>query len=185
MGKELPSEEDAVKLLKKAGCSGRVIEHSVTVSKLATKIAEACKKKGIKVNIGLVKIGGLLHDIGRSKTHSVDHSVVGADIARKLKLPEEVINIIERHVGGGISKEEAEALGWPKSEYMPQSMEEKIVSYADKLINGSEKTTIEDEIKILSRRLGPTHPAIKRVKMLDEEFKKLLGASLHLRLTDC
>ena len=114
----------------------------------------------------------------------MDHSVIGADIARKMKLPEEVVNIIERHVGGGISKEEAEALGWPEGVYMPKSMEEKIVSYADKLVNGSRTTTIENEIKMLSRKLGADHPAIKRVKKLDEEFKRLLGASLIRKLTN-
>jgi len=184
VSKALPSEEDALRLLKQVGCSKEVIEHCIVVSELATKIAEALKEKGFRVDIQLVKIGGLLHDIGRSKTHSVDHSVIGADIARKMKLPEEVVNIIERHVGGGISKEEAEALGWPEGVYMPKSMEEKIVSYADKLVNGSRTTTIENEIKMLSRKLGADHPAIKRVKKLDEEFKRLLGASLIRKLTN-
>jgi len=178
MTKELPAEEDVLKLLEKVGCSKEVIDHCVAVSKLAVKIAELCRKKGIGVNVDLVKIGGLLHDIGRSRTHSVGHNVIGAELARNSKLPQELIYIIQRHVGGGISEEEAEHFGWPKAVYTPQSIEEKIISYADKLMNGSKKVSIEEEIEALSRKLGPTHPAIRRVKTLDEEFRKLLGESL-------
>ena len=46
-----------------------------------------------------------------------------------------VANIIKRHVGGGITPEEAERFGWPKDVYVPETLEEKIVSYADKRID--------------------------------------------------
>jgi len=106
------------------------------VSKLAVEIAEKCRKKGYDVNLELVEIGALLHDIGRAKTHTVHHAITGAEIARSLDLPEPVISIIKRHVGGGITQKEAKKLGWPKDIYTPQTLEEKIVSYADKLIEG-------------------------------------------------
>jgi uncharacterized protein len=48
----------------------------MAVSALAVKFAEACKKRGLKVDVELVEVGALLHDIGRSKTHDVNHSVV-------------------------------------------------------------------------------------------------------------
>ena len=86
------------------------------------------KEKDYKINIELVEAGALFHDLGRSKTHTVDHAIVGAQIAQSIGLPETVINIIKRHVGAGITAEEAQMLGWPKDIYVPQTLEEKIVS---------------------------------------------------------
>jgi len=143
------------------------------VAELALEIAKACKQRGLGVDLELVEIGALLHDIGRAKTHSVHHAVIGAEIAKSLSLPEPVILIIKRHVGGGISIKEAEKLGWPKDIYVPQTLEEKIVSYADKLIEGSRRVPIERTIKNLSRELPP--PAIVRIRRLHEEMSALTG----------
>lgn len=175
MSERLPSRQAAIKLLKQSGCAPRVIQHCKTVAKLAVKIAKILQKRGYKVDVRLVEIGALLHDIGRSKTHSVNHAVAGARIAKDSSLPEPVIRIIERHVGAGIPPEEAERLGWPKKSYMPQTLEERIVNYADKLIEGTHKVSMEQTIANFSRKMGKNHPATERLKALDEEFQSLLG----------
>jgi uncharacterized protein len=173
VNERLPSERMALKLLRESGCSRRVINHCKAVEKVATEIAEACKNRGLNVDMELVQIGALLHDIGRSKTHSVHHAIVGAEIARSLNLPEAVISIIERHVGGGITTEEAENLGWPAKSYVPQTLEEKIVTYADKLIEGSERVSIEQTIEKFSRKLPPS--SIAGMRKLHEEITLLIG----------
>jgi uncharacterized protein len=165
----------ALRLLSQSGCSRRVIEHCKTVSALAVRIAKACEKKGSNVDIKLVQVGALLHDIGRSKTHAVDHVIRGAEIARSLKLPESIVSIIERHAGGGITVDEARRLGWPVKSYLPQTLEEKIVTYADKLVEGSRRVSIERTIKKLSKELGEGHSSVRRVKKLHEEFSSLIG----------
>ena len=123
---KIPSEKKALKLLEKAGCSQNVIQHCIAVSNLATKIAQKIVKNGINVDIPLVKIGGLLHDLGRAKTHTIEHAIAGIEIARSFQLPESIILIIERHIGTGLTEEEAVKLGLPKKNYLPQSQEEKI-----------------------------------------------------------
>jgi uncharacterized protein len=173
VSEKLPSREQALQLLHQSGCSGNVINHCEAVAELAVEIAEACRKRGLDVNLELVEIGALLHDIGRSKTHSVHHSVIGAQIAEELGLPESVILIIKRHVGGGITAKEARKLGWPKGIYVPQTLEEKIVSYADKLIEGSQRVPIERTIENFSRELPPS--AIARIRRLHEEMLALIG----------
>jgi uncharacterized protein len=144
-----------------------------TVSQLAVEMAENCKQRGHQVNVQLVEIGALLHDIGRARTHSVHHAVAGAEIARQLGLPEQVIRIIKRHVGGGITQKEARKLGWPKDTYTPETLEEKVVSYADKLIEGSRRVPITNTIEELSQELPPS--AIERIWKLHEEMLTLTG----------
>ena len=173
MNDQLPSKKKAVRLLFQSGCSPKVVNHCKAVAKVATEIAEACKNKGLDVNVKLVEIGALLHDIGRSKTHSVHHAVIGAEIAESLKLPNAVIAIIERHVGGGITSEEAKKLEWPIKDYSPQTLEEKIVSYADKLIEGSKRVPIERTIKKFSKKIPQS--SIDGMKRLHEEFSSLIG----------
>ena len=172
MNKELPSREQAIELLRKNNCPPKVISHCEEVATLALEIAGKLEKKGIKVDLKLVEAGALLHDIGRSKSHAVDHGVVGAKIAESEGLPEEVVRVIKRHVGGGITAQEAERFGWPKDVYEPVTLEEKIVSYADKLIDGSKRVPIDLEIE----RLQVEHrDAAERVRKLHEEITRLLG----------
>ena len=174
MSEKLPSREQALQLLRESKCSARVIKHCEAVARLAVETAQAFRQKGLNVNIALVEIGALLHDIGRSRTHTVHHAVVGAEIAKSEGLPDSVVSIIKRHVGGGITSSEAEELGWPRGDvYVPLTLEEKIVSYADKLIEKSKRVPIEVTIKQLSRGLKPE--AAERVRKLHEEITALIG----------
>ncbi len=172
MNSKLPSREQALKLLRQNHCSPRVIAHSSAVSKLALETAETCQRKGLKVDLELVEAGALLHDLGRSKTHSVNHVIAGAKIAKAQGLPDSVIAIIERHIGGGITAIEAKELGWPEANYIPVSLEEKIVSYADKLVETSERVPIELTINRL-RQKNLTEAA-ERVQRIHDEITKLI-----------
>jgi len=171
---QIPSFAEALTILDELGCTDELVEHCKFVSRIAEEIAKECKIKGVEVDVDLAITGGLLHDIGRSKTNSVQHGVIGAELARNLGLPENLVLIIERHVGAGIPSEEASSLGLPQKDYMPTSLEERIVAYADKLADGCRKTTIDSEIRKLSETLGSSHPAIQRLRTLDREMRLLL-----------
>ena len=110
MSKGLPSREQAIELLHKNHCPSKVINHCEAVANLALEIAEKLVQKGYKVDLKLVEAGALLHDLGRSKSHAVDHGLVGAKIAESEGLPEELVRVIKRHVGGGITAQEAGAV---------------------------------------------------------------------------
>jgi uncharacterized protein len=169
----LPSREQAIELLHKTKCPPQVIKHCIAVADIAVETARDLACRGLKVNIELVEIGALLHDLGRSKNHTVNHALIGAQIAQSMGLPEQVINMIKRHVGAGITTQEAQSLGWPKDIYMPQILEEKIVCYADKLIDHGKKIPIEIEIEKLQKE--NKKQAAERVRELNEEITTLLG----------
>jgi uncharacterized protein len=175
VSEKLPSRTKAITFLIEFGCSIQVIDHCKAVSDLALKTAQNIQDRGITVNMPLVEIGGLLHDIGRSKTHKVDHAIIGAKIAKQVGLPESIISIIKRHVGGGITSSEAKKLGWVDDIYMPLTLEEKIVTYADNLIKKSKTVSVEITIKKLNKE--KKLEAAERVRKLDEEISKLAGVS--------
>jgi uncharacterized protein len=172
----LPTRAEALDILAKAGCSKKVVEHCKAVSKFSVRIARAFGGRGVNVDLRLVEVGGLLHDIGRSRTHSVDHGPVGEEIARSLGLPQSILNIIERHVGGGIPKDEARRLGWLAKDYLPETWEEKIVCYADKRIEGLSTVPIEQALRTYIKNLGEEHPAIGRIRKLHEEIVAVVEA---------
>ncbi len=171
----LPTRREALSLLVKAGCSPNVVEHCKQVAAFAVKIAKACQKNQPNLNVELVEISALLHDIGRARTHSVNHALEGGKIARAFGLPVSIVHVIERHAGGGIPKEEAKELGWSARDFVPETLEEKIVCYADKRVEGRRIVPIEKTVKAYAFDLGENHPAIERIWALHREMVVLVG----------
>ena len=167
----LPDRDECVSILRNCGCEDRVIAHCESVCRLAVKIARLCGAR-----IALVEAGAMLHDLGRCKTHSIHHAVEGAAIARDRGLPESLVNIIERHIGGGISEEEAAVLGLPPKSYLPETLEEKVVAHADNLIDGTRKVNIRTAVAELTRR--GLDRAAKRSSDLHEELSGIAGTDL-------
>lgn len=158
---------ECVKLLRAAGCEERVIKHCIAVAELALEIAAANKNKNIDEE--LIFTGALLHDMGRARSHGVEHGFLGGEMAKASGLDDRLVRIIQRHVGAGITAEEAKQLGLPPISLMPETMEEKIIAYADSLIEGTRRTSIEYAISNLRKKLGARHPAVERLKKLHEE----------------
>ena len=158
--------DEEIKLLKELNCPEWVIEHSKGVSRKACEIASNFDD----VDMELVRVGGLLHDIGRSKTNSIEHAVIGAQILKERGFDEYIINIVERHIGTGLNEEDAKELGLPIKDYTPQTLEEKIVSHADNLFNGADEVDVDFTINKWKRKLGENHPSIERIKENHEEL---------------
>ncbi len=154
-------------ILKKLKLDSEVIKHLKAVSDTAFEIAERVK---IPVDKQLIFTGAMLHDIGRSITHDITHVSEGARLAENLGLDDRVVNIIRRHVGAGLTSDEAIALGLPAGDYMPETPEEKIVAYADNITVGSKRTSFDENIKLFEKKLGKKHPAVERMKKLQWEI---------------
>ena len=157
-----------IELLKKENTPENVINHCKAVYKKAMKIAANFDN----VDTRLIKKGALLHDIGRSKTHGITHAIEGVKIAKEYGYSNDVLNIIERHIGAGITKEEAIKLGLPEKDYLPQKKKKKIVAHADNLISGSKEVDIDFVIKKWKKQIPDSNDNIKRLIELDNELIK-------------
>lgn len=158
-----------IELLRKENTPENVIEHSKAVCRKAMEIATNFDN----ADTGLIRKGSLLHDIGRSRTHGITHAIEGVQIAKKYGYSTDVLNIIERHIGAGITAKEAVKLGLPEKSYLPQTLEEKIVAHADNLISGSEEVDIDFVIEKWNRRIDEPDDNIKRLIELNEELIKV------------
>ncbi len=173
------NEKEALTLLVKSGCSREVIEHCKTVAEYARKIAvnirECAEKNGQPIDIDMkaVFLGGLLHDIGRSRTHGINHAVEGRKIAIENGLNDKLVNIIERHIGAGITMEDAKSLGLPAKDYLPITLEEKIVAHADNLVFGSRVGTLDELVGSL-RKKNLDGKIIRRFIELNDEISAMM-----------
>ena len=171
MTEKLPSRDECLEYLKNAGCSESVIAHSIAVEKRALRFAHLAK-----ADPDLVSCGALLHDIGRGKTHGIQHAVIGADLARELGLPEMICKIIERHIGAGLSEEDAQKLGLPNRNYIPETLEEKIVAHADNLIEEHKKRLVSNILQHF-KDLG-YKDVVEKVRALHNELSEICGIDL-------
>ena len=128
MGKKeevLPDRELALDLLRRLKIQLAVIRHSEKVAEKAIEIAKKIKK--VKVDMDLIEIGGIVHDIGRTKTHDFKHAQIGGIILRQRGFPEKLARICETHILGGLDKEDAKELGLLEKDFLPATIEEKIM----------------------------------------------------------
>jgi len=172
MQSTIPNPEQCLRYLEQYGCSKPVIEHSLAVRDVAVVMAQLAG-----ANVEVVEAGALLHDIGRSKTHGIHHAVEGVRIAQQLRLPQEIIHIIERHIGAGLLKEESKQLGLPEKEYLPQTLEEKIVTHADNLIDKGKVQPIEKEIEKAKKK--GLFVLAHRIQQLHDELSVICGMDLN------
>ena len=156
------------------GTPSHVIDHCINVTRIALRIGSQLIFKGHERDMRSVEAGALLHDIGRSRTHEIDHAIVGAEIVREMGMPDELVNIIEVHIGAGIPADEAIELGLPEKHYFAETIEEKIVAYADKLIMGRREVSFKLTVDSFALKLGEDHPSIDRLWTLHNEMEDLL-----------
>jgi len=167
----VPDREECLRLLKEAGCTDNVLAHCIAVEELALRIA-----KMAHADLELVTAGALLHDIGRSRTHGVAHAVEGGILAREFELDIKIAYMIERHMGAGISPEEAKKIGLPPGEYTPETLEEKIVAHSDNLVEENGKVPVSAVVTRF-KKLGYNEAADK-IMALHKELSDLCGMDL-------
>ena len=142
----IPSEGEALALHRKHGSDPRIVRHCETVTKVAGILAVEFQRRGHVVDVEAVVAGAMLHDIGRSRVQTVRHGVEGAGMAEEEGADRKVVEIVRRHVGAGISPDEAKELGLPELDYIPRTLEERIVCFADKMVDGDRIRPFDGEV---------------------------------------
>jgi uncharacterized protein len=173
-----------IAVLKNAGCPDEAVEHSVEVARKALEISS---RIGLSLDRKLIVLGAVYHDLGKSKTYGIEHGEIGAKMAEELGLDERIVAIIRKHVRGGLTEPEAVELGLPVMDYTLRTPEEKIVIYADRLVDiytdGIVPDTDEDKAEacfddILNRyeKYGKNDITLKRYLVMNREIHGWMDA---------
>lgn len=184
---QLISFFDSLQLHFTLGSDSALLFHCSHVTNVAYQIINQLPSD-LVLNKELILIGAMLHDIGRNRTQGIRHGYESSNIIREVFPPseftEQLATLTSRHIGGGIPKDEAKDLGLPDIDFLPITLEEKIVCYADKMVDYKyDKSkgvyqiikwftfnSVENESEKLASHLGMNHPAISRLKLLETEL---------------
>ena len=150
---------------------------------VADKALAIAHNKGLGLPDDLIEAAAMLHDIGIVMTDapSIDchgelpyicHGIAGAALIRENSYPEEIARVAERHTGAGISVEDIDELNLPlpRRDYMPQSLLERLICYADKFYSKSgemKEKSLENVRNSMSRHSSAT---LARFEKLHYEF---------------
>ena len=178
------STDDAHELLHRYGGDAAWIRHCKAVSRVAARVgALMTPKYGLDVEY-LTK-GALLHDVGRYKTHDpIMHGVEGYRLLTTLGHHREAF-ICASHILCGMPRAEAIRFGLPDQDFLPQSMEQRLVPLIDSLVEFDRPTTLEQRVLSINRRyhdnawfLGRMQHAAAIARALLDEVNLELGISL-------
>jgi len=167
----IPDTLQALALHGKYRSHDRTVAHCQACGRISRLLADKAAEQGHVLDDRAVVAGALLHDIGRSRTQLVDHGYVGAEILEGEGVDSVVVEIVRRHVGAGISAEEAARLEFPPGDYVPRTLDQKIVCFADKLLDGDRARPFEEEVK---RFVKKGHD-VERLRRLKEDVDMAVG----------
>lgn len=151
--------------------------HLEAVAKVALLITWKAQARGVKVDASLVEAGALLHDIGRVKEQGPEHGAAGAGMLMRKGWDPRLARVVACHVGGGLDERDVKTIGLPRpleGDYMPRTLEEKIVCFADKLVGMDERQPLEEEYRKL--RLRKFEVAVQRIEALRLDLRNLIGS---------
>lgn len=139
-----------------------LLTHSQSVTHRALQIVSLHPE--LKLDRDFIAEAAMLHDIGIIRCDAPDiccfgdepyirHGILGAAMLRAEGFPRHA-RVCERHTGAGLSLEEicARNLPLPHTDFLPETLEEQVICYADKFYSKShlerEKTIAQAEKSI-------------------------------------
>lgn len=130
-----------------------LLVHSEKVIRKALEVADRMDR--LQPDRQFIKEAAMLHDIGIYRTDAphlccygsepyLRHGVLGREILEAKGLPRHAL-VCERHVGVGITADDIRknSLPLPARNMIPETIEERIIAYADKFYSKDCRTVVE------------------------------------------
>lgn len=156
------------------------IRHCRQVADLAMLIN---RERNLGVDPETVETAAMLHDIGIFMTDAdgidchgtepyIRHGILGAALLRKEGMPEEVARVAERHTGAGITADDIASMNLPlpPGDYMPQTLLERLICYADKFYSKTNLTSAKSLERVRQSMARHSPDTLARFERLHEEF---------------
>ena len=132
-----------------SGMRSYYLPHVESVTRKALAICD--KNPHLQADRALVEAAAMLHDIGICRVFAPDigcygeafyiqHGILGAEIVRQEGW-DAIAPFCENHIGVGLTETDIvrQRLALPKRDMTPQTIEQKIVTFADKFFSKSQK----------------------------------------------
>lgn len=157
-----------------------LIRHSRQV---ADKALDIMRRKHLDLDPAEVEAAAMLHDIGIFLTdadgidchgteHYLRHGYLGARLLRHEGVDETIASVAERHTGAGITADDIRQMGLPlpEGDYMPRTLLERLVCYADKFYSKSGDMSAKSLERVRQSMLRHSPATLERFEALHREF---------------
>lgn len=141
----IPDEVAILALHERHAPTLEALDAVYTHCRIVCDIAEQLRaRSGLDADLGLVRAGALLHDVGVYQLYDaagrldhaqyIRHGLLGHELLRAEGLPEALCRFASHHTGVGITREDVlrQELPLPPADYVAETPEENLVMYADK-----------------------------------------------------
>ncbi|HAP55907.1 MAG: HD domain-containing protein [Spirochaetales bacterium] len=173
-----PSYEEALRLLRSYVSDEKTLKHSIACAETAFEMAETIHRRHPELPLDpeKVRVGGLLHDIGKARPG--EHELNSVAILREEGIPELADIVLHSY-----PYEIFLCKGEERPEYLPRSLENKIVVYAD-FLRDQEAREVGMEERIAgirarkrdeTERMAALKLAEPRLLRLKDEIEALLS----------
>lgn len=174
--------EEIIDLYYPAGTLRRDIflKHARSVTEKAIEIA---RRKRLPLDEDEITEAAMLHDIGIFLTDApgidchgespyIAHGILGARLLRENGFDERYARVAERHTGAGISASDIDemSLPLPRRDYMPESLLERLICYADKFYSKSGDMKEKSLERVRASMSRHSESTAQRFETLHEEF---------------
>jgi len=144
-----------------------LVTHSRCVADMAVEVVRRHPELGADEDF--VREASMLHDIGIFRTnapaifcygteHYMRHGLLGGQLLREEGHPRHA-RVAERHTGTGLTADviRLQRLPLPEQDFLPETIEEQIVCYADKFFSKThlERTRTPEQVLLSLERFGP------------------------------
>lgn len=138
---------------------GLLVTHSILVARKARQLAAGymARRPEVEVDLDFLTEAALLHDIGIKECDApsihctgsapyIQHGPIGRRMLEAEGLPKHAL-VCERHTGSGLTKEDVKQQKLPLEErdYLPVSIEEKLICVADKFYSKNPKRLFREK----------------------------------------
>lgn len=176
--------EKASELLSRYGGNAPWTRHCRAVALVAARAAEMLSER-CDIDREFLRVAGLVHDIGRYRTHDpVQHGVEGFRLLSSLGHHREAF-VCASHIQCGLSAAEAALAGLPEQDFLPRTLEEKLIPVLDSIVELDRPTTVDQRFASLARRyqgnaafLDSVDRSHRRVRTMLHEVAERYGLSL-------
>ncbi len=134
--------------------------HAIETARLSALLAEE-----LGANVEVARAGGLLHDIGKAVDYEIEgtHATLGADILRRYKVPERVVECVEAH----------------HHEVEQTSIEAVLVEAAD-AISGARPGARRESLEFYLKRIHTLEEIASSFKGVDEAYAIQAGREIRV-----
>jgi uncharacterized protein len=155
--KGVPTRDECLGLMGRYGMLQNIVDHSLTVTKVARFLSEELNKRGQRINLGLVEAAALLHDLAKTEClkTKVDHAEQGFRLLKGLGY-ERVADVVAQHIEVSCGRDAAFVT------------EEEVVNYADKRVQHDRIVSLKQRFSDLKDRYGHVESAFEQMARMEK-----------------